>query len=519
MKTSFLLFLCIAAIFLPTASAAKKLKGAKQSKKTTDTIKEIPNEDRRKLHDGHGKFGNTHHKLLKGPKERSCTFDQKLQKPVYDDAFATGRVATKFGNSVSNSQKEKGRNAGKGGESQETKFSCASRGISEPTMARGIYIDPASLRDKINYKVKTDGKGIRVKVEYKQEFDEDWGVNDYTDTKTSFEIVFDSLVEYAKTDNNPYRSDSEQAFNWGDDIVVQSIDLTEWANFTSVFDDGLSSSFDVDSKSAMANFKFTIRKATLGEKVTANTMKIDVRIRNFPWLRDDTNLALTSTVKTEQKVEMTYNTAADVMYDRNGNIVEQAAKWTQNAFISFDQARDNIGFIPFGDYTWDDHAEATHTNATITPGTGTTMGDLFTALCTSSLLELARSMDPEATMPPECGNATLPPTADANQYVWEEKSSIRVVGTSPPASLYYGVETHQHIAYSFVGESAQHAADIYWDPEAGIGYEEKQEDPESAAASASSSGGTAASGFSSARSVVSVWTGLTMVGALMVLAN
>ena len=205
--------------------------------------------------------------------------------------------------------------------------------------------------------------------------------------------------------------------------------------------------------------------------MTANTMKIDVRILNFPWLRSDTNLALMSTVKSELKVEMTYNEQAQipVEYDRNGN-VEKPSKWTDSVFISFDDATTDVGFVPFGDYSWDDEAVATQTNAS------TTMADLMSAYCQAALLELyqqqyARSSDViNTTLPPGCEDATLAPES---LYIAEEKEDIRVVATSPPAFL-YGYENHQHIAYSFVGPGAQGAKEIYWDPEAGISYEEAQ---------------------------------------------
>ena len=48
----------------------------------------------------------------------------------------------------------------------------SANGESNQPMARGIFIDPADIRDKIEYKVKADRKGLTLKVEYKQEFKE-----------------------------------------------------------------------------------------------------------------------------------------------------------------------------------------------------------------------------------------------------------------------------------------------------------------------------------------------------------
>ena len=46
----------------------------------------------------------------------------------------------------------------------------------------------------------------------------------------------------------------------------------------------------------------------------------------------------------------------------------------------------------------------------------------------------------------------------------ETKSTIQVVATSPTD------DGGQIIAYSFIGDGAHSASEIYWDPQAGIGY-------------------------------------------------
>ena len=52
----------------------------------------------------------------------------------------------------------------------------------------------------------------------------------------------------------------------------------------------------------------------------------------------------------------------------------------------------------------------------------------------------------------------------------ETKSTIQVVATSPSDTM-PEEDGRQRIAYSFVGDGAQSASEIYWDAEAGIGYE------------------------------------------------
>jgi hypothetical protein len=348
---------------------------------------------------------------------------------------------------------------------QEVKFSCKATGgdPNQPT-SRGISLDPANLRDKIGYKVKTDKNGISVKVEYKTEYQEAEGVDEFTDTATSFEVRFDSIIEYAKRDaSDSERSDEEQAYNWDDDLVLQRVELAEFLNFTNITQTGDFHFWNVETVDRMVLFNFTISQAALGESVTANTMKIDVRIVNFPWIGNDTNLALMSDVKSTLKVEMDYNDVATTARSEDLNTPVAADdnkkppkvhKWARDVVISFQDATDNLGFIPFGDYKWDDVADATKTN------------DPYGC---NQVVSIQRSFADNGTSVPlnktsVCANWTA--TADEN--VIENTDTIRVVGTSAPS---LGNETHQMIAYSFVGPKAHRADVIYWDPEAGIGYE------------------------------------------------
>ena len=116
-------------------------------------------------------------------------------------------------------------------------------------------------------------------MEYKHEYMEEYGFNEYQDTKTSFEVQFESIIEYAKVDgkNSNDRTLEEQAYDWNSDIIVQSRSFDDWGNFTNVTDTfgGVQSFFSVKNVEKTVEFNFTISRASFGEKVTANTMKID----------------------------------------------------------------------------------------------------------------------------------------------------------------------------------------------------------------------------------------------------
>lgn len=318
-------------------------------------------------------------------------------------------------------------------------------------MSRGISLEPDDgIRDKIQYKVKADDKGIKVKVEYKEEYKKESEDEDISDIATQFEVQFDRIVEYAKpaqTGDDEELSDDEQAYDWDKDEILQTIPLTEWQEFGAIVDDedGVLSYFSAQSMDGMALFNFTISRADIGEKMNANTMKIDVLLTNFPWMRADTNLALMSTVNSKLKVKMDYNDEAAL--ERQ---LDTKAKWAREVQISFDDATKDIGFVPTGEYKWQDLAEAKsmHTNMTLKPNTA----------CANQTVLDSKSAD----LYTECGNMTA-----FEEDEEEESATIRVIATSPPQN---GNETFQVIAYSFVGSAAQNASEIYWDPEAGIGY-------------------------------------------------
>ena len=108
------------------------------------------------------------------------------------------------------------------------------------------------------------------------------------------------------------------------------------------------------------------------------------------------------------------------------------SKKTEEVTVSFGDAtmKSTLGFEAFGEYTWDEAAEA------LTPG--------FDFVDSNNTILVERSgfdMGPEET-----------------------KSTIEVIATSPTDS------DGQIIAYSFVGDGAHSATEIYWDPQAGIGY-------------------------------------------------
>ncbi|CAB9505467.1 expressed unknown protein [Seminavis robusta] len=316
--------------------------------------------------------------------------------------------------------------------------------------ARGISIVPdLEIKDKIKYQVKTTRDGIRVKLEYKNEVNGQDnspsipvldGEEDpvaisrtETETKTKFELNFMSLVEYVKGNDTDVESETE-AYNWDSDEILQTIPLTRWDDISDVMNDdvGVVSYFTATSEAlgddgGVVTFNFTIARADQGDHISANSMKIDVRIVDFPWLQTDSSyIALMSTFESQKKVK--------VKYDEKAKVSEGGrAKRAKDISISFndEDLEDTLGFTAYGQYTWEEDAK------------------------------VSRSMTELDTMTSRQGTENMTETM-------EDTDTIQVVATSPTD---VGTETYQSIAYSFVGSEAQGAADIFWDPTTGISYE------------------------------------------------
>jgi hypothetical protein len=285
----------------------------------------------------------------------------------------------------------------------EVEFECKTKEEDEES--------DVGLKDKIDFKITTGTRGLGVKVQYEQEVKTGDMKNE---TETEYELVFDSIIEYRKTSDG-----EDDAYNWDSDVIVQTLSLDGWESFSEVTDDsdGILSYFAASSLDGHITFNFTVSRADQGEQVTANKMKIDFSLVDFPWESTDTYVALMSTVESKKKVDVEY---ADL------EMGDGPAKKAKDVIITFDQAQDTVGIIPFGEYTWEETAEA------IEPASDETT----TALQRSGV--------------------GVPAT-------------IRVVATSPTPTE---IMAARRISFSFVGDAAISASNIYWDPEAGIGYSE-----------------------------------------------
>ena len=276
--------------------------------------------------------------------------------------------------------------------------------------------DLFELKDKINFKISTGKRGLDVTVQYESEIEAAAGVKN--ETATEYEVIYASIVEYSKASSNS----TDMAYDWSNDTIVQELSLDNWGSFSEVTDvaDGNVSHFSVVSSfedTGHVNFNFTVTRASQDENSAANKMKIDFSLVDFPWVRNDTYVALLTTVESKQKVRVKYH-ADKASEDKESMEPKGRAgpKKPEDVAITFDQAPDAVGIIPFGEYTWEVTAEATAMGAD-----------------TSTVVDVV---------------ATSPSTDP--------------VDTPNPAQ--------QSIAFSFVGDGAMSASNLYWDPETGVGY-------------------------------------------------
>lgn len=379
-------------------------------------------------------------------------------------------------------------------------FECKSKTEDETT----------EFKDKIKFKISSDKKGLKVKVEYEEETEvkrrrlgrklQD-GTVEETEIETSYEVVFDKIVEYMNEVPAGGRrlQVEDEAYDFGVSTIVSEINL---ADDTFQFSD-----IDVKNRrlneaveggavytfSACANevacFDFTIAQADdVNADATANKMQIDVSLKDYPYAGKGTNIALMSSVESEREVDIEYadeesddkkdkkddedeedeeeeepdeeepedteeepeDTEEDPEEDGGDNRRRRRLKKVRESSevkVSFDDALETTGVRPFGEFTW-------ATEAVVTKPTNDTVDE---------------------TDEPEL--AVMSATTDSNTTE-TETVPIRVVATSDGA---------RRLAFSFVGPSAKNAPDIFWDPETGVAYAE-------GGANGSTSGSTALGG-------------------------
>ena len=297
------------------------------------------------------------------------------------------------------------------------------------------------MKDEITFKIKYDkDDGLTVKVEYESEIETE---ETETESETQYVVRFDKFIEYAKSAS----SGSSDAYDWENDSVIKEVPLVgDGLNFAfgELMDDGNTATFTVttvDETGTMglgaAEFTFTISRGGNDQALTANKMKIDFELMNYEWMQDDTFIALLTSIETEREI--------DVDHEGKKGKKDDNTVAGDGLTVSFNDVMGDTDMPVFGEFTW-------AADATVRTMTNTTNGT-----------------EPVAMSRSGAGLENLDATTPA--------TTIQVVATSPRAvegSRYLdGTKTkgEEKIAFSFIGNAVHLATDIYWDPEAGVGYE------------------------------------------------
>jgi len=342
--------------------------------------------------------------------------------------------------------------------------------------------------------------GLAVLVEYEQKVEQDESGDEVpaerralyeTETKTSYKVVYDKVIEYAKPamSNNDGRrlSPAEQAYDWDQDEIVQTIDFSDYfGRFSEVETQGDQSDFSIASSDSMVRFDFHLSRTTpslssssSSSRATANKLKMDVVIQNFPWQSSDTYLALITHVESKQRVKVEYkkddkdsvDSGDAVSFGENGVARDQPprerlgpAEVTVAFGDDIETTDEFASIVPFGEYTWAEEAlvfeaqsnGSNSTNSTTTDGTNTT------------------TIEDAGTEAGSFFEDTTANDTDTNETAAvKTKTIIQVIATSPPESSRRRRTQDRDenmVAFSFVGDGAKNAEYILWDPEVGIGY-------------------------------------------------
>jgi hypothetical protein len=249
-----------------------------------------------------------------------------------------------------------------------------------------------------------------------------------TETKTQYTLVYDRIIEYRKVGDA-----SDDHYEWGIDEIVAEWFMDTWETMTPLETDGNLLSFSATD--GMATFNFTLAQ-TDSVDLTSNKMKIDFLLENYPWdVSGDTFVALVSHIETERKTHIVSD--------------ETHIHGVSDVTIDFQDVVESdtvLGFIPFGDYSWATTAEATVTGVSdSTSVNGTDTGD-------------------DIAIERMAGDENATGVVSLSDITTE---TIDVIASSSPTTA---DSKFTEIAFSFVG-AAQGSDRIYWDPEAGVGYQ------------------------------------------------
>jgi len=345
--------------------------------------------------------------------------------------------------------------------------------------SEGVEGSETEVMDEIDFKVKASDKGICIDVKYEQEIEETTAETETeTETEAQFEVCFQQLIEYTKAQGS-----TDDAYDWVNDEVLQSIDLTTWEDFSEVLTDSTDgmSTFSAETSDGLVTMTFTILPAGDGERITANSMKADFRLVDFPWTPDANGfVALVSDVESKLKVEVDeeepdeLEDVAQAGEEPEEDVEDEPEEEPEPTEAPVDEPEPTEGEPvdepepiedeePAENDVEEPATRALDSKPTKPKDVKISFADVVNTVGFSPLGTVTWA---ETAIAATAANAT-----DAVAVGRAEKI-IQVVATSPPegSERYLADKTREQIAFSFIGDGAQGSPDIFWDPEAGVDY-------------------------------------------------
>ncbi len=182
-----------------------------------------------------------------------------------------------------------------------------------------------TIKDKIQLSFKTSD-APEINLEYKSE-------TELIESELSLEVSFSSLIEFVDTDGNNVFDDSK-------DNKIQELELDVDYDPISyvIHDDGFGHeihTFNTTSEDGIFSLQFyvVVGISQLHDKIVVpSEIKLDLAIRNFPFVESTSKIALYTKLEAETEFEIDYETEDE---QQNRSIDEREVELTVGEYIGF----------------------------------------------------------------------------------------------------------------------------------------------------------------------------------------
>ena len=209
--------------------------------------------------------------------------------------------------------------------------------VNDQQVELGCISDNSDIKDEIDFRLSVGTEGAIVRVEYRRNGRSDnTDDGNHTKIKEEFEVSFLRLIEYLPRNESAV----SLGYDWNQDEVLQTMDLSHWDAFSLISEDEYGVlHFYVQTKGGALRLSFKFSTYDIEElQMSANRIKVDVSIRGFHWLQNNTLLALMSVVKSKTELNTHYSASKDM---------KEGRMQPTDVTVTFNNAT-----LPFGEFFW-----------------------------------------------------------------------------------------------------------------------------------------------------------------------